>query len=491
MKRRDLTVVVALICFMTVSITTIGRTSIILSPSGIGMPITQDTSGNYQFGQGQAANMTFWEGTVFPTGCVSGQPYYRTDLGLMYVYNGSNWVSTAIGAQGPTGPTGPAGATGATGATGPAGAANGLSFNYLIMKNSTAYYMINSTGNIVDSKSSGIAELQLACNNLTSGGGVINLCNSFDGDSATLQIYYSGISIIGLGSNGQPQDTATYLTPRIDRVIYNGTVQEIDGGLLQGIACRDIDFNATTHAVVGITVRDCTLRPDGSTLGKGLRFLGDHINYYDWFDNLYIYDTYDQTSDNSGCISFQQTATLGVGQIYFEQLIYKSGSNNNVMCCWLSQARTDEVVEFDSVNIVNTGHSNFKAFYFQQGTKQKPLLLNTPSFELHITETIFTMDAGHSGATQLHQIQMNNAWLSGGDAGQTLTLISNNAADSDYYGNAMSWFSGCNNRFFTDSGLSGTTFQIGSTGATTHFAWNLGYTYYNGTNLVSNANMTG
>lgn len=41
--------------------------------------------------QNQIVNMTFWQGTSFPSSPVEGQPFYRTDLDILFVYDGSGW----------------------------------------------------------------------------------------------------------------------------------------------------------------------------------------------------------------------------------------------------------------------------------------------------------------------------------------------------------------------------------------------------------------
>jgi hypothetical protein len=51
--------------------------------------------GNIYFNQGQAVNMTFWKGTSFPENSVAGQPFFRTDLNGLYVYNGTAWLQSS------------------------------------------------------------------------------------------------------------------------------------------------------------------------------------------------------------------------------------------------------------------------------------------------------------------------------------------------------------------------------------------------------------
>jgi parallel beta-helix repeat protein len=107
-------------------------------------------SGNLYFNQGQAINMTLWSGTSFPASPVVGQPFYRTDLGALYYYNGT-WVATGTGA------TGPAGASGTV---------LGLPFSFLVFINTTATYMLNGTdGTIPYSSTNASVLIKNAINN--------------------------------------------------------------------------------------------------------------------------------------------------------------------------------------------------------------------------------------------------------------------------------------------------------------------------------------
>jgi len=47
---------------------------------------------NVPFEQYQAEELVLHSGTVFPTGAVEGQPFYRTDLDQIYFYDGSDWI---------------------------------------------------------------------------------------------------------------------------------------------------------------------------------------------------------------------------------------------------------------------------------------------------------------------------------------------------------------------------------------------------------------
>jgi len=111
--------------------------------------------GSLYFNQNQAVNMTFWGGTDFPASPIAGQPFFRTDLSILYYYNGTGWASSAGGAAGPAGAD---------------AVVNGLPFSYMIFVNSTATYMVNGTdGSIPYSSANASKVIQFALGNLTSG----------------------------------------------------------------------------------------------------------------------------------------------------------------------------------------------------------------------------------------------------------------------------------------------------------------------------------
>lgn len=118
----------------------------------------QDIIANYvwqdslDMNQNQVVNMTFWQGTSFPSNPLEGQPFWRTDENVFYVYNGTAWTSMAEGAQGP------------------AGQVEGLPYSYMIFENSTATYMVNGTTGAIDWQSTDDdAITNAALGNLTSG----------------------------------------------------------------------------------------------------------------------------------------------------------------------------------------------------------------------------------------------------------------------------------------------------------------------------------
>jgi hypothetical protein len=49
---------------------------------------------NVPFAKFESEEMVFHKGAVFPTGSVQGQPFYRTDEDLLYVYDGADWKVT-------------------------------------------------------------------------------------------------------------------------------------------------------------------------------------------------------------------------------------------------------------------------------------------------------------------------------------------------------------------------------------------------------------
>jgi hypothetical protein len=58
------------------------------------LDINAKLSDNLDFNQNQALNMVVHSGTSFPASPVEGQKFYRSDLNVEYIYNGSDWQPT-------------------------------------------------------------------------------------------------------------------------------------------------------------------------------------------------------------------------------------------------------------------------------------------------------------------------------------------------------------------------------------------------------------
>lgn len=92
-------------------------------------------------------NLTVDAGNTFPSTPNTGEMFFRSDLSLLYVYNGTTWVETGL-AESISGPTGPAGITGPTGPigpTGPAGSGGGSSLPTLTGNNGKFLFTNGST----------------------------------------------------------------------------------------------------------------------------------------------------------------------------------------------------------------------------------------------------------------------------------------------------------------------------------------------------------
>jgi len=115
----------------------------------------------YSYISGSLYNRTSWlvnqvsdVGTSFPSSPNTGQLYFRSDLGNLYVYNGTGW-ETGEGAQGSPGSSTLEGRQ---------------PYAYLVFNNATSNYAINgSTGQIQYSGSNIITVIQSCCNSLTAG----------------------------------------------------------------------------------------------------------------------------------------------------------------------------------------------------------------------------------------------------------------------------------------------------------------------------------
>lgn len=302
---------------------------------------------------------------------------------------------------------------------------------------------------------------------------------TLDGDTSTLTIARSNLSIVSLLSCVQESGGSWWVVPRIKTVIIDATSQDIQNVSLSGFNLRQLDHYANGHAIIGTQIDKCGFRPDGTTGGKGIRFLGDHIIYYNRFNDCFILDNYDQTADGLGAISFQQTVNVGSGQHYWKNLIYKcmpTTRDNQVLVAWETACRTDQDCVFDLLNYVQTASSGCHVARFKNASKQGTLKFINGTYEIHETEVMFLNDAGATGATQKRQFFFNGNMGSLADNGQTVTIFDNNSVVTDYYAAAQSWLFGRNNRFFTETG----TITIGDVAANARYLVDLGYTLYTG-----------
>jgi len=308
-----------------------------------------------------------------------------------------------------------------------------------------------------------------------------------DGDTQTVTINRSNVAIVTGVARSMENGGTNWSTPRITTVVIDSTAQDITNILLQGFSLRQLDFNANGHAIQGVWAKDCGFRPSGGAGAKGIRFLGNSVTYYIRFIDCQMSDYYDQTVDQLGAISFQNAANVGCGQIYFIRWIYKSATNNTTMACWGAAARLDQVIEWEDLNYVEITKTGCIVFRFKDGSKLGTMMVKNPTYECHDTMTIFQIDVGHTGGTHRLQIHHDNMHMTAPVVGDTVTFITNNAVDADYYAPAMSYFVGKGNKAIMDTGLG--TFALGTPGVVAHFTFDFGYTVWNGL-VPTNVNPT-
>lgn len=120
-----------------------------------------NVSGNVYFNQGQAVNMTTWNGAAFPSNPVEAQPFELTTNHTYWYWNSTAWVSL-LGGTGATGPAGPAGSSNVT-----------LPYTYIVFTNATSNYAENANGNIAYSGSNPRVVLESVYTALGSAGGSV------------------------------------------------------------------------------------------------------------------------------------------------------------------------------------------------------------------------------------------------------------------------------------------------------------------------------
>ena len=199
-------------------------------------------SGNLYFNQGQAINMTLWSGTSFPASPAAGQPFFRTDLSIMYYWNSTHWASVTAGA------TGPAGASGTV---------QGLPFSYLVFVNSTASYMVNGTTGTVDYYSTNFTKVwDFTIGNCTGGENIFVKKGAYAVANQLLATSKNGITVIF--EKGAVLTAGTNLNKAVI-YLYTCTNWKIEGITIDGNGANQ---NAGTSYgsgwANGITIANCS-----------------------------------------------------------------------------------------------------------------------------------------------------------------------------------------------------------------------------------------
>jgi hypothetical protein len=106
-------------------------------------------------------------------------------------------------------------------------------------------------------------------------GGEIWLSSSVDLPSSVITIDRDNVSLIAL--RDPPPRSWDNPRPNVEKIAYTGNV---NGGLLQGIHCREIAFDGSGNQQ-NIVLRDIGMHPTGAPDQQGLRFLGSagYIQY--------------------------------------------------------------------------------------------------------------------------------------------------------------------------------------------------------------------
>lgn len=346
-----------------------------------------------------------------------------------------------------------------------------------------SYYMVASDDWHVDYISTNATTVvNYALGNMTTGGTL--LLSPDVAVAGIVTISYKNTAIVASEFKGMESGADWYYTPYITTINIDSSGTELRNIYISGLCTKQLKFNANGNAISNVKVQNVAFRPSGAANEKGIIFTGASLINYVEFVDCWIYDLYDQSVDALGAISFQQTTLPGSGQYYFTRLHYKAGTDSTTMCAWGSAARIDQVCVFDQLDHVVNGHNGHKIFYFKQGSKQYWLKVTNSGFEEHQSVTMFTIDAGHAGATQKRWITFaGNTATCGDDPAYTLTLITNNAVEADYYSTAQSYMIGWGNTIIAESTLG--VFALGTNGTCTHFIFDVGYTYWRGTTEIT------
>ena len=262
---------------------------------------------------------------------------------------------------------------------------------------------------------------------------------------------------------------------RFDKVIIDSTAATRNDVKLQGIAAHEFQLYGNVNSIHDVIYEECAAYPTDSTVTHAWNFTGTgdvnmvHVN------RCWIYD-----ECTNGAIYINITGHPGAGQYYFNELHYKAHVGNCEMVRFAAGAGLDQVLsihELDHVNVSQTGHV---WVHFLDGSQDKGVKILNSGFEEHKTATIFKMDAGHTAQSQRHNLEFshNTGTLAGsGDGAGTLSIIDNSATNTDYGSGVMSYLQGHGNKFL--STYASGTMQNGTTGATTRFIYDVGYSYYN------------
>jgi hypothetical protein len=301
-----------------------------------------------------------------------------------------------------------------------------------------------------------------------------------DDETGTVTISRKNVTIYS-GMHIGEESGDTWFTggpPAFQKIVISSASMEIRNIRLQGINMRELNFSTgSSYNMSNIVVDNCGFRPTTATSTSGIHFSGSMMVNYVEFNDCWEYDLC-----TTGGILFEITTEVGCGQFFFNRFHYKAGVNSCEMFVCGAGSRIDQATVFDQLDHVNISRTGHSIFHFKAGSKQLNVRVVNSRFEEHLSANVFLIDVGKSGtATHRRWIDFSHNTCSLGDNNtQVLTFITNNAVLADYAGYSQNFLMRHQNKFISDSTSTG-SFTVGTTGATTRFIWDLGYTYYQNT----------
>lgn len=159
--------------------------------------LTVNANGNLTMNGGQVINATTWSGTSFPTGTLNASTqFFRSDLGTLYIYNGSAWNTVT---------------------------ASTVANSYTISVSGSTYYAVSTNGNspYVGTNFTKVREQALASVVAQGGGTIFYKAGKYY--TANTLLTNSLVDEIGDGMD------ATTITRTADVILYNFTETQAGG----------------------------------------------------------------------------------------------------------------------------------------------------------------------------------------------------------------------------------------------------------------------
>src|SRR5205823_7713957 len=178
-------------------------------------------------------------------------------------------------------------------------------------------------------------------------GGEIWLSSTVDLPSSVITIDRDNISLIAL--RDPPPRFWDNPRPHVQKIVYTGNV---NGGLIEGIHCREITFDGTGNQQT-VVLRDIGMHPTGAANQQGLQFLGSagYIQYLEIENLKVILSGTDPTAitlgnSNSGSGHFAFTGITSVEAEY-------DAAGSPTVIKLLPGAETGTPIRFDNLSMVD------------------------------------------------------------------------------------------------------------------------------------------